>query len=821
MLDIEAAKLRFPSRPSPRRNALWVVAVSVVYFAGAWVSRRFAFEPEGIAAVWPASGLFLSALLLTRRNVQPWLALSLLITDFGRELLIGLPPAVSALYALALTGDAVTSVFLLRRVVGESVSFRRVRDVVAWLVLSVLFSNMTWSLMAAAAATALLPGPHSFFTQWVWLAAPDGVGNVLVTPFLLTWAAWIRAPRAEREPARVPEWMALALGTILVSVVLFRLLSEHEPWLPSLTFPFLLWAALRFEARGAATVPVLMAAIGVPLLFTHPESAGQLTPDVLGNVVVLQVLVATTAVPGLILAALVAEQREGEARYRAITKSATDAIVTSDSAGGVVGWNPGAERMFGYAEGEILGLPVTRLMPQASVASHRAGLRRAADGGGAGPIGQTVERRGLHKDGHEFPLEISLARWEGDGQWFYTGILRDVSERKKAEAAAAAMQAQFAHAEKMEAVGRLAGGIAHDVNNMLSVIVGGADLAMRSLDPATPVYVELSEIRRAALRAAAIKRQLLAFSREQPSEAVVLNVNELVKDALHLLEKLLGDNMPVAWQPAAHLWPVLMDAAQLDQVLVNLCINARDATDDTGPVTIATANCTLDAAFCATHVAAEPGEYVRLSVSDRGRGMDELTLARVFEPFFTTKADDEGTGLGLATSYAVVARHHGFITVTSRLGEGTTFDVYLPRHHGAPSAARVAEEAPLLARGHETILLVEVEPMVLSVASRALEAQGYQVLGAGSPAAAIRLANEHTGGIHLLLTAVIMPGMSGPTLAQAVLPLHPRMKCLYMSGFSDRVTARHVARAGNTPFLAKPFTVGALAAKVREVLDQA
>jgi len=391
--------------------------------------------------------------------------------------------------------------------------------------------------------------------------------------------------------------------------------------------------------------------------------------------------------------------------------------------------------------------------------------------------------------------------------------------RKQADEEKIKLEDQLQHAQKMESVGRLAGGVAHDFNNMLGVILGHANLALMDLEPQQPLYVNIKEILKAAERSADLTRQLLAFARKQTISPKVVLLNETVAGMLSMLQRIIGEDFDLHWLPVAGTWPVRVDSSQIDQILINLCINARDAISDVGKVTIEAGNCVIDADYGADYKGVVPGEYVRLTVSDNGCGMDKETLALIFEPFFTTKGTGKGTGLGLATVYGAVKQNNGFIYVYSEPGLGTTFSVFLPRWCGEVVQVR-AEGAPKPAqRGHETILLVEDEPAILNVATLLLTRQGYTVLAADSPGAAIRLAADHADGISLLLTDVVMPEMNGRDLARELTSRHPQLKRLFMSGFTADVIANHGAIDEGVHFIQKPFSVHSLSAKVREVLD--
>lgn len=394
----------------------------------------------------------------------------------------------------------------------------------------------------------------------------------------------------------------------------------------------------------------------------------------------------------------------------------------------------------------------------------------------------------------------------------------DITERKRAELQRAKLESELLQALKMESVGRLAGGVAHDFNNMLGVILGHAELALEQVDPALPLHDDLQEIHKAATRSADLTRQLLAFARKQTVLPKVLDLNDTVAGMLKMLRRLIGEDIRLAWQPGERLWLVRVDPSQLNQILVNLCVNARDAIANVGAVTIATTNCTLDEGDCAQHAGYHAGEYVRLVVKDDGCGMNQDTLSHLFEPFFSTKGPGKGTGLGLATVYGIVQQNEGFIGVRSEAGSGTTFEIYLPRHVGEVQPSASAEPPPAR-RGHGTILLVEDEPGIRRTAARMLERDGYAVLVASTPGEAIRIAEGYPGRIHLLVSDVIMPEMNGRELAGHLVRLHPELKLLFMSGYTADVIGVRGVLDGGVHFIQKPFSRSELADKVRGVLD--
>jgi nitrogen-specific signal transduction histidine kinase/CheY-like chemotaxis protein len=397
---------------------------------------------------------------------------------------------------------------------------------------------------------------------------------------------------------------------------------------------------------------------------------------------------------------------------------------------------------------------------------------------------------------------------------------RDITESKHAEEEKAQLEAQFHQAQKMESVGQLAGGVAHDFNNMLGVILGHAELAQNQLAPNHPLFNNLEEIRKAAKRSAQITRQLLAFARKQTVAPKVLDLNETVEGMLKMLRRLIGENINLIWMPESELWPVKMDPSQIDQILANLCVNARQAIGaGAGKITVETGNSTLDEEYCDTHAGFVSGDYVRIAVNDNGCGMERQILEHIFEPFFTTKQVGEGTGLGLATVYGAVKQNNGFIYAESEPGQGATFTIYLPRYQGVVGQVQTAEVTESALTGHETILLVEDELTILEMTTTMLGLLGHKVLAVGTAEEAIRLGAVHGGEIDLLLTDVIMPEMNGRDLAKRLLANQPEMRVLFMSGYAANILANQGVLDEGVHFIEKPFSMQELAAKVRQTLE--
>jgi two-component system, cell cycle sensor histidine kinase and response regulator CckA len=391
-------------------------------------------------------------------------------------------------------------------------------------------------------------------------------------------------------------------------------------------------------------------------------------------------------------------------------------------------------------------------------------------------------------------------------------MVEDVTER-------ISLESQVRQAQKMEAVGQLAGGIAHDFNNLLTVILGHTELALLKTEDTHPLHVDLRAILDVSNRCSAIIRQLLAFARKQTITPVVLNLNKSVEGMIKVIRRLIGEDIHLVWRPCQDVWLVKIDPTQVEQILANLCVNARDAIEGVGTITIEAGNVVLEESFCVKHPGVSPGQYAMLSVSDTGCGMDAETLGRIFEPFFTTKELGRGTGLGLSTVYGIIRQNNGFIDARSEIANGTTFKIYLARHPGeATEAGKQIEESLPLSAG-ETVLVVEDEVLVLELAGGILDRLGYIALTAGSPGEAMRLADQHPGEIHLLITDVILPDMTGRELTEHIQKRRPAIKYLYMSGYSIDVVSYRGMLERDAPFIMKPFSVKELATKVRSVLD--
>ncbi len=571
---------------------------------------------------------------------------------------------------------------------------------------------------------------------------------------------------------------------------------------------------LRCIKSGKAESEIIQGLAGSGLewieLFSYPMLVAQ-TGEVQGVVMFLRDITEIKQSTARLL--------ESEAKVQIITECARDAIVMMNSDGTISFWNPAAERIFGYSRQEVMGKNLHQtLASPIHHADYKAVFDVFRQTGKGAVIGRTIELWARHKDGYDFPVELSLSAMKIAKGWHAVAIIRDIRQRKQAEAEHEKLQYQLIQAQKMESVGRLAGGVAHDFNNMLSVIIGNAELALGDVSPGDKLQTRLEEILKAAGRSRAITRQLLAFARQQTIEPRVLDLNTTVESMLKMLHRLIGEDINLAWRPGNDLWPIKIDPSQVDQVLANLCVNARDAISGVGKIVIETRNVIFDQQYCKDHPGFTTGQFVMLAVSDDGRGLDRETIKYIFEPFFTTKGQSHGTGLGLSMVYGIVKQNKGFINVYSEPGQGSTFKIYLPRHVGEAEPVPGESDKQMPRGKGETVLIVEDEELVLKMGQEMLEKLGYQVFVAGTPDLALELAQKQAHQIDILITDVIMPGMNGRQLAERLQELNPEVKILFMSGYTaDVIVHRGVLEKG-VNLIQKPFSIYELAKAVRKAL---
>jgi PAS domain S-box-containing protein len=616
--------------------------------------------------------------------------------------------------------------------------------------------------------------------------------------------------------------VGIAVGASLAALwVVSRYRDDvgRSPWLPKLASAVVMGCAI----AGMHYTAMAAARFGTPGGATAAAPGAVLaTGGLAAAVAVGTLLILSLALLGAIgdqwaraKTAEAAALRRNEAALRqttqtlqALIRSSPLAIYAMSADGTVQSWNPAAERLFGWTEAEVLGrsLPFLREEDRLDFAALR---RRVLDGGALTDLEVTRIRR----DGTELVLALAVAPLY-DETAMATGLIAvaaDVTERRQ-------LAQQLQQAQKMEAVGQLAGGVAHDFNNILTIITGYSGLLLDELSIEDPRRRDVAGIQEAAARAAQLTNQLLAFSRRQVRQPMVLDPNRALEDTASMLRRVLGEHIALSIKADPSIAPVVADPGQFSQIILNLAVNARDAMPQGGSLTIETAMVELDQAYASQHLGVQPGRYVQLAVSDTGHGMSPDIQAHIFEPFFTTKERGKGTGLGLATVFGIVKQSGGHIFVYSEPGHGATFKVLFPA--AGESAAIAGHERQAAApQGSETVLLVEDDGTIRYIASRVLSGAGYRVLEAAHPGEALLVSEQHGDRIDLLLTDVMMPRMNGRVLAERLRVSRPEMAVLYMSGYTDNAIVHHGVLDADTAFLAKPFTPPTLLAAVRTTLD--
>ena len=787
------------------------LVLAAAYFVVARIGLRYATIGPSISPVWPPTGLAVAALVLLGPGYWP----AILLGAFLANATTSIPILAAAGIACGNATEATVAAYLFRSQAGQHPALDDLLSVRTLVGVAAPVGALASATIGVTSLwlAGLVSGSGVWSALSLWWAG-DYLGALVVAPVFLTWAGPAGAPIGRRTAL---ELSLLVGGAVLATMAMFGSLLPASLLAPAqypyLLFPFVIGAALRFGPRGASLLTMTVATLAIG--YTVWGGGPFVMQTVPSTDAALLLYIGILAITGLSLGPATTRHERAERALReanehlaAVIQSSPLAIYTLDPRSTVLTWNRAAEALYGWQAAELIGRPLPTIGHD--VEDH--GRLRDRVLRGESLRGVEVTRR--RKDGTSVNISLSVAPLH-DAAGRVTGMLSlaaDVTEMRQ-------LEVQYRQAQKMEAVGRLAGGIAHDFNNLLTAIIGTTALVLEDLGLESRARLDIQEIEKAAKRAAGLTRQLLIFSRQQVLEPRALDLNALVGNLEKMLHRLIGEDIELRTKQATALGAVRADPGQLEQAIVNLVVNARDAMPQGGRLTIETADVELDRGYVAGHVPTQPGPYVLLAISDTGVGMDGATKARLFEPFFTTKEPGRGTGLGLATVYGIVKQSGGYIWTYSELGHGTTFKIYLPRVAETPEAPESTTSPPTPVRGSETLLVVEDQEEVRKLTKRVLEARGYTVLAARNGAEALEIVAQHPSRIHLMITDVVMPGMNGRELAQHARARRSYLKVLYVSGYTGEAVLQHRLLEPGVAFLQKPFTPDVLARKTREVLD--
>ncbi|MGZ3333053.1 MAG: MASE1 domain-containing protein [Gemmatimonadaceae bacterium] len=779
-----------------------VTLLAAVYLLAGRIGFMVSAVDPIVSSVWPPSGIALAAMLLMGPRFWP----GIVIGGFILNLTGTIAPIPALVIAVGNTLEALLAARLLTSV-GFRPSMERLRDVLALVVLGAIASPPV-SATVGVIVLALVRGAAGFpdWTIWATWFSGDALGIVLVTPLILTWAA---GPPLRVSKRDVFEASLLAVLVIACSVVLWRAPVSYVYAI----FPLTIWAALRFGVRGGAAASLVVSAIAVGYTVSGVGPFATSTP--VNNLFSLQTFIGVLALTNLIIAAVIAERRTVESalqrsrqQHQDIVNYASVGVLQTDLEGKIILANPAIARILGYERPEhLLGLNMADDVYWDR--TQRGGLiERFDDLGG----GDAVEIQWKRKDGSPIWVDVHGRSVRDVVAPYFEGFVYDLTSRKQ-------LELQFRQAQKMEAVGRLAGGVAHDFNNLLTVIASCTDFVLSDPTLGEEHRDDLTEVKKATDRATALTRQMVAFGRTQVLRPATINMNDRLTELLPMLKRLFESTIDIRIQPAKDLWSVRADPGQIEQVLLNLAINSRDAMPDGGTLTFTTENRTIDANPSGVGMyRMDAGDYVLLRVRDTGVGMDEETQRKIFEPFFTTKGVGKGTGLGLATAYGIVNQSGGYIRVRTSPGQGAEFMIYLPRTDAIaekPAHAELHDDRP--ASG--TILVVEDEPAVRNALGRMLIAGGYKVVSAENGAEALKLFGAGKDDIDLLITDLVMPGIGGRDLARQCTAIRDSLKVIYISGYTrDSLLSPQTFEEG-TEFIEKPFTSDAILDRIARVLQ--
>jgi len=777
-----------------------VALLAAAYFIAGRIGFMVSAIDPIVSSVWPPSGIAVAAMLLMGPRFWPGITIGAFILNVSGTI----APLGAMVIAVGNTLEALLVARLLTSV-GFRPSLERLRDVLA-LVVGAIASTPV-SATVGVTVLALVRG-HEIpdWTIWTTWFSGDAIGIVLVTPLILIWAAGppLRVSRRDVIEASV-------LGTLLIAgaVVLWGAPVSYVYAI----FPLTIWASLRFGVRGAAAASVVVCAIAVGYTVSGVGPFATSTP--VNNLFTIQTFISVLALTNLIIAAVIAERRTAESalqrsrqQHQDIVNYASVGVLQTDLQGTIILANPALARILGYERPEnLIGLKMAEEIYWDP--TQRDSVVGRFDGVGSG---DAVEVQWKRQDGSPIWVDVHGRSVRDGVAPYFEGFIYDLTSRKQ-------LESQFRQAQKMEAVGRLAGGVAHDFNNLLTVIASCTDFVLGDPTLGEEHREDLTEVKKATDRATALTRQMVAFGRTQVLRPATINMNDLLTELLPMLKRLFETTIDIRIQAEKDLWSVRADPGQIEQVLLNLAINSRDAMPDGGTLTFTTENRVVDANPSGVGIyRMTPGDYVLLRVRDTGVGMDEETQRQIFEPFFTTKEVGKGTGLGLATAYGIVNQSGGYVRVRTAPGQGAEFMIYLPRTDAlAEKSAHPERRDDGPASG--TILVVEDEPAVRSALERMLIAGGYKVVPAENGTEALKLFDAGKDDIDLLITDLVMPGIGGRDLARQCSAIRESLKVIYISGYTrDSLLSPQTFEEG-TEFIEKPFTSDAILDRIARVLQ--
>jgi PAS domain S-box-containing protein len=930
------------ARSLSRQDVVRLASFALAYFLAHFLAFLFPDSSRVLMAVWPAGGIGLAALLLSRRGLWPALLLVFFMTGNAANVISGRPLLSSLGYVTGNVLESLACASLITAMCGANVRFTRIKEILALIVSATLVNACTAFVGAGAAA---LTGSESFWHFWItwWIA--HGLGLMVVVPFLVSWSD-IQDQFSGLRAGLAAEWVLFIAIWCASGWLIFT--PDVFPW-PFKLHPYVLvallaWPALRFAQRGATLALFLLAATTVTsgAVRTGPLLWGGSASD--ERLLAVQLFLGFTSITGLLLAASYTERklieealRRSEESYADLYNDAPDIFLSVDiETKTIVQCNRTMERLTGYTLGEIIGRPVTDLVSaeyldaerrlheamslhgeaygqevklkrkhgtplhisisatairdeqgrpvrsravwhditerktmelalKQSEQSYRqlfeleshvllvvetesggiidvnaAAIRlygysreewlsmqyteTLADSSGALPAQEnTVTHEALRwhrkKNAEVFPVDVLVSHFRRGEVLISLFAIRDITEQRRREEENAKLEEMLRQSQKLESIGTLSGGVAHEFNNLLTVVNGYSAFLINALEVGHPLRKYAEAILKAGEHGASLTAQLLAFSRKQMIQPRTLNLNVVLEDSAQFLRHLMGEDVELVIVLDPALGQVLADATQIRHILMNLATNARDAMPGGGRLTIETANFELHENSVSLPPDATPGWWVRLTATDNGIGMDEQTRKRIFEPFFTTKETGKGPGLGLAMVYGIVRQNRGWIEVKSDVGRGSTFAIYLSRQDVPAAGAKPAAAGNTsVLKASQTVLLVEDQESVRSFASAVLTGRGYRVLSASDGAEAVRLTEQHSGKIHLMITDAIMPGMDGRELARRLAITRPEMKLLFISGYAEELITDRGIVGYFTAFLPKPFSPDQLLEKVQEVL---